>query len=532
MSRRTSLLVVVIALVVAIVRISGTYRVYSETFDEAVHIAAGMELLDKGRFSYEPKHPPLARVAVALGPYLSGIRSQGIPDHWDEGRAIVYLREPMHTLMLARLGILPFLILATMALWAWTRRLAGDAEAAVAVTLFTATPIILAHAGVATTDLALVATFAVLLFVSTLWLERPTRGRSVWLGVAGALTLTAKMSSLAFYGLTVLLVLALRWWWNRAEARESGAPVERLPLSAAHVRSLLITAPVAFLCVWAIYGFQHSTLRGVPFPLTTLIQGVKDLAIHNETGHASYLLGEAYWDGRWRFFLVGLGVKTPLTLLALGLAGAVLLVRKARANRDWRYAVPLLAAAAVLAVSIPARINIGVRHVLPVFLVLALCGGVAALAAWRSAGRGARLALVLLGIAGYASTARAHPDYLAWFNELAGRHPEAVLVDSDLDWGQDLPRLRDTLRARGIDSVTMAYFGSATPVKYGIPVQAKWERGQPVHGWFVVSQTLRSRGTAVLRKRHWTLYPDAFDWLDGTEPVARIGKSLLLYRLP
>ena len=107
-----------------------------------------------------------------------------------------------------------------------------------------------------------------------------------------------------------------------------------------------------------------------------------------------------------------------------------------------------------------------------------------------------------------------------------------MLVDSDLDWGQDLRRLRDTLRTRGIDSVTTAYFGSAVPEMYGIPVRAKWVRDTPVHGWFVVSQTLRQRGDAVLRNRKWTLYPDAFDFLDGIEPEARVGRSLLLYNLP
>jgi hypothetical protein len=107
-----------------------------------------------------------------------------------------------------------------------------------------------------------------------------------------------------------------------------------------------------------------------------------------------------------------------------------------------------------------------------------------------------------------------------------------VLVDSDLDWGQDLRRLKDTLAARGIDSVTTAYFGSAVPEMYGIPVRKKWKRDEPVHGWFVVSLTLRQRGDATLRRRVWTLYPDALSWLDAYEPEARIGKSLLLYRIP
>ena len=121
---------------------------------------------------------------------------------------------------------------------------------------------------------------------------------------------------------------------------------------------------------------------------------------------------------------------------------------------------------------------------------------------------------------------------LAYFNEVAGAHPERILVDSDLDWGQDLHRLRDTLQSRGIDSVTMAYFGSAAPGLYGIPVTRGYRRGDEVHGWFVVSETRRQRGDASLRGGTWTLYPDTFSWLDALPVEARIGKSLLLYRVP
>ena len=145
-----------------------------------------------------------------------------------------------------------------------------------------------------------------------------------------------------------------------------------------------------------------------------------------------------------------------------------------------------------------------------------------------------RLGFAAAAIAGLWSTATVHPEYLAYFNELGGSRPERILVDSDLDWGQDLPRLRDALRARGIDSVTIAYYGSGVPELYGIPVRRKWQRGDEVRGWFVVSQTLRQRGEAQLVRRtrddfEWDLRPQAFAWLDGREPAFTVGKSLLVY---
>lgn len=534
---RWSLLGLVLCLALGAGRIISTYEVFSETYDEGVHIAAGMELLDRGTFTYEPKHPPLSRVAVAIGPYLAGVRHQGIPDIWSEGRAIIHAANPDRTLFLARLGVLPFFMLAAFLVWLWARRLGGDGAALAALFLFTTAPPILAHSSVATTDIGLLATLLGVLYATMLWIESPTTSRSAWLGVAGAAALTAKLSSLAFFGVALVLMLALRWWWGaRGDASVPGWSSRVsgwLTLTPLHLRRLPIVVLVAFVFTWTLYRFQVGQLAGIPVPLTSLIQGVRDLASHNDVGHASYLLGRAYTDGHLLFFPVGLGVKTPLTLLALGLAGVVLLMQRARASRDWQHAVPLLGALAVLAVSVPARINIGTRHVLPVLAILSIGGGLAAVWAWQRWARPAtRGAIAVFAAAGLWSTVAIHPDYLAYFNELAGPHPERVLVDSDLDWGQDLRRLRDTLASRGIDSVTTAYFGSAAPEMYGIPVSHRYKHGDTVHGWFVVSQTRRQRGDAFLRNGTWTLYPDTFAWLDALPVEARIGKSLLLYRLP
>jgi hypothetical protein len=306
-----------------------------------------------------------------------------------------------------------------------------------------------------------------------------------------------------------------------------------LTLTPAQLRQLPVVASIAFLAMWSVYGFHLERVAGLPVPLTSFARGVRDLLLHNDRGHASFLLGRTYADGDAWFFPVALAVKTPLTLLALACGGIVLLVSRARARRDWQLSVPVLAIVAILAVTVPSRINIGVRHVIPVFGLFAICAGVAGAWAWqRWSAPAVRGVLALLAVAGLWSTMRIHPDYLAYFNELAGPRPERVLVDSDLDWGQDLRRLRDTLAARGIDSVTTAYFGSAVPELYGIPVRRRYKHGEPVHGWFVVSQTLRQRGDARLQRDGWEFRPDAYAWLDALPVEARIGKSLLLYRIP
>jgi hypothetical protein len=510
----------------AAMRIVATYTVFSETFDEPAHIAAGLELLDRGTYTYETQHPPLARIAAALGPYLSGSRSQGQPDMWNEGRAILYSGNTTRTLFLARLGMLPFFLLACAGLWTWTRRVAGESEALVAVALFTLSPPVLAHAGLATTDMAFTAAWIAFFWILTQWLDEPSTRNSVWLGAICAFVLTSKLSGIPFLGVAVPAIIGVRWRLQRAGGE---GRVRLLP----GLRPLGVAAGMALLGIWAVFGFQSRILDGMPLPLRLLWDGLQAAMRHNTRGQATYLLGRAYFEGDWRFFPVALGVKAPLTLLALGLGGAWLLARRARAAGDWRLWVPLIAALAVLVVTIPARINLGVRHVLPVFVVLAMTGGIAVAEVWRKTrvAPAVRAAFIVLVVAGLWSTARVHPDYLAYFNELAGAHPERVLVDSDLDWGQDLPRLADTLRARRVDRVTTAYFGSAEPAAHGVPVVAGWKRGDPVNGWFAVSQTLRQRGTAQVVNGRWELHPDALQWLDAYEPVARIGKSMLLYHV-
>src|SRR5262249_55715397 len=157
----------------------------------------------------------------------------------------------------------------------------------------------------------------------------------------------------------------------------------------------------------------------------------------------TYLLGRITQDGFPLFFPVALLVKSPLPFIALAVWGlrAVLRDADARSERQRRL-VPALVALTILVSVLPSRINIGVRHVLPIYPLMAVYVGPGLVALWRSARpRLGRALAVALAAWQLAIPVFAAPDYLPWFNALAGRHPENVLLDSDLDWGQDLFRL-------------------------------------------------------------------------------------------
>ena len=153
--------------------LAATYQTFSNTLDEPAHIAAGVEWLS-GRYDYDAQRPPLGRIAAGMGPYLQGERVSSASSPAEDGARI--LGRGAHyrtTLALARLGELPFFILLCAVVWGWGRRLTDERGAAIATVLAATNPSLLAHAGLATTDIALAATVVAALFAFVVWLDKP-----------------------------------------------------------------------------------------------------------------------------------------------------------------------------------------------------------------------------------------------------------------------------------------------------------------------------------------------------------------------
>ena len=507
----------------AAIAVISTYPVFNQTFDEPAHLAAGMEWLDRGVYLYEAQHPPLPRVAAAVGPYLGGARSLGNSDMYQEGRAILgegaqYRR----TLFLARLGMLPFLGLLLAVCAVWGSRVAGPPGAALATLLAAANPSLLAHAGIAGTDMAPAACVATAMLAWMRWREHPSLRRAILFGVAMALATVAKFSALVFLAPMLVLGEALRLLVPR---RSPGA-ADRAAIPWRHALAGLAAAA---LVVWAFYRFDVGTIWGhrITVPAPELFRGVKPFLKHATEGHPAFLLGERSDRGWWYYFFVALAVKSPLPLLALAAVGGVAAVRGARGDERWTALIPLVGVVAVLAVGMRAHVNLGIRLILSIYPFLAVLAARGSLFAWQRAGTPAsvavrRLAVALLLAATIAIPVRAWPDYLAYFNPVAGPRPERVLVDSNLDWGQDLYRLADTVRARGIDSVRVHYFGSTNLRAVGLPNARHLARHERTTGWIAASETFLAG-----------IWSDtALAWLARRTPVARIGPSMRLYYIP
>jgi hypothetical protein len=281
-----------VILVLGTLPVIGTYSVVSHTVDEPAHIAAGMELLDRGAFTYEQQHPPLARLAVAIGPYLLGARSHGETDIADEGLAILYMGgNYLHTLRAARLGVLPFFVVLVAITWVWAHRDFGAVAGAVAALLLVTTPPLLAHAGLATTDLPVAAACVLALFAFVRWLDYPNVCRTATVGAATALAITAKLSALAFLPVCFAAAVALRW---RGEFGRWS------PLSLVENASWELPVGMAAfaLSVWVVYACPADPLQ----PFAQLWAGVEEAAQHNAHGHESFFCGEVSNNGHWLLF--------------------------------------------------------------------------------------------------------------------------------------------------------------------------------------------------------------------------------------
>ena len=522
---------VLVLILIASVRIVSTYTVFNHTSDEPNHIACGMEWLDKGKYTYEAQHPPLARVAAALGPYPRCIRSQGSPTPNnltvpEEGTKILYRdRHYDLTLALARLGLLPFFWIACLTMYWWGQRYFGATAAVVTVFLFSFLPPVLAHAGLATTDMALTA-FLGAAFVSALaWLEQPGPRGGALFGACTALAMLSKFSVVAF--LPASLAVALIWFLSAERptlAWLAAAVKRRLP-------SFGLAVLVGLLVIWAGYRFSFGApdFTSLRLPAPQVFSGIRAVMRHNATGHPSYLLGERNITGFWYFYPVVLAVKTPLAFLFLLGYGVVLALRKRSPyRRAW---IPVSFAAGILLVGLESHINIGVRHILPIYMGFSILAAIAALRLlelsrarpWMRIG----LALLVAWFAG--SSLLAHPDYLPYFNELAGSEPEKIVVDSDLDWGQDMKRLATRLHQAGASELTFNPFIIADlEHQHGFPPIREMDVANPSPGWNAVSLTYLK----LARLGLWYSYLQVQPWPEHIAPTERVGKGVLLWYFP
>jgi hypothetical protein len=517
-------------IVIGCIRIASTWRTFSDTVDEATHIGAGLELLQYHTYELHPLNPPLPRIVMAAAPLADGMRWPPDGNRFQKIHAIMYGHGKYErNLVLMRVGNLLFFILAGWALFVWARREFGEREALIAVLLFTTQPVILGYSGLATSDVAGTAGVAVALIAFSAWLRRPDVPHTVLLGAGYAFSILMKFTSIAYVPAACAAIYIVRLMGDSERRRERLRALTTLPL-----------VPIAaFAVIWAGYAFTVGKLVDVanfqhefglldhvllshlppstPLPAPAFFRGIGGLGI----GHAnvqSYLFGHVSSEGWWWYFPAAVGLKTTLAFFALIVAGAG--AAWSSRSRLWTMAEALAGAAAILAVAMPSSVDLGVRYVLPVYVPLTAAAAIGTVALLDSARKKIRIAVMLLVSLHIVASLAAHPDYFPYFNALAGRDPGRYLIDSNLDWGQDLLRLRSTARTLRINSMAVN-LGYHDYEALGFPPQHEVKSMHPEKGWIAI-------GEHVYRFEHAN---GAWSWLDPF-PMTRVGMSIRLYDIP
>ena len=435
------------------------------------------------------------------------------------GQALLYrgVNDADQLLTWSRLMQVVITLSTGLVIFGWARSLSNNTGGLIALTTWVFNPMALAYGHLVITDPGLAFTFALALWAFNRFAAQPNPMRATLAGLTIALALLTKYVAVIL--LPVCAVVAgLHIWRDRSEGRQWLVGLSVMALTCYGVILLCYAPywapPPAITAEMAAHlkvptWFTTSRLVLVP---RDYFRGLALMLVHAKQGHLAYLCGEWSERGWWYYFPVALALKTPVALL--GLAG---LCRVSR--RDGRL-VPLLGALIFLGFAMTSHADIGVRHVLPVFPLLSVVIGASVAKASR------RMQIAGWILCGWLAVAavRSCPDYIPYFNEVAGgaARGHEYLVDSNLDWGQDVKRLKTYVERHHTEKLSGSYFGPGGALAYyGIPFTG------------MDAQELATLHDAdVVVSATWLMRPE-YAWLrQQHEPVARVGHGLFVYRLP
>lgn len=499
--------VIILLLLVAVQTITSMSK-ESATNDELVHIAAGYSYLATGDFRANPEHPPLIKELSAV-PLLFLKPAFNASDYywinmndrnkwqWGHDFFFKYNSNADQLLFWARIPMVAIALLLGIYVFLWARDLFGEKAGLFALFLYSFSPDILAHARIVHTDLGVAA----FLFISSYYLWRffnkANKINLVLTGIFFGLALAAKFTALYFipvYGLLFAVFI-----FNKQLTKKES--LNRL------LNYAILLAVILFISVLILVLAYFFQLAAYP-------RGLAHVALHSTLGHESYLFGMRSFTGFWYYFFVAFFLKTPIPTMIFILLALFYVRRKDYYNESF-IIIPVLV---FFFISLFNKINIGARHILVVYPFLfvfasrlisikKLLGVIAALSLWY-----------------LVSSLLIYPHYLAYFNEFAGGPDNGYkyLIDSNIDWGQDLKGLKEYLVKNNINEwIYLGYFGKDSP-EYR---QINYEQlpCYPVKGTVAISVNLL-QGLDEEQEL-------CSSWLRDYEPIDKIGYSIFIYNI-
>lgn len=484
LSPQTALLIFAVCIVGLFILRFGFMRANSLAFDEFLHLQAGYRYWQCGEFANNPEHPPLMKFVAAapirhwhIDGYSSACGTKVVASRSadDSGNAGAIFRSPHSSEILwkarAFLVIFPLLLLVT--LFFTVRAWFGNLAAAIAALLFTIEPTMVAHGSFITTDMAVTASLFLTIVFGIEYVRRPRWWLAACCGVSLGMALASKHSAIL---LPILLLITM---WLTLLVRQS--------FKAAWLRTTIAWVAACIIGIallWSVYGFRYTALPHETTPAydpqktfehyhvenhlsshlvlfanrhhllpEAYLAGLADILGYSE--RATFFFGRFYQKGFWYYFPAALAIKLTLGLMLLAFAALLTpgIWRKQRENL-----IPLMfPALAYLAVAMLGKIDIGVRHVLPVIPFLIVFASIGA-AAWIQRSR--RSAVVVCAILAFTafSALGAAPLQLSYANEAFGgsNHTYRVLGDSNVDWGNTSNQLSAYVSAHHLQGASCA----------------------------------------------------------------------------
>ena len=581
-----------VALVLAIhaaLGISAAARL-TATHDEYWHLPVGLLNLRTGRFHFDNLNPPLCRMTAALPLcFTSAQTGSADVDHdamgW--GDVFVAANGPHYGtwFFLGRAMIVLISVLGGLVTAIWARELFGDSAGCLAALFWAFEPNLIAHGSLVTTDMGAAAFFVFTLFALWKFASRPGWKTALIFGGVLGLAQLAKFTSLLLYPISIaafaVIVIAGRArllpslhpgeGQEKTSQRELRAPTRAArdtggpkpppvaPNRIARIAGLWVVALLLSVVVLnagylfrgsfsslSSYDFQSATFRSVarqlqplrwmPVPLPRdYVEGLDHQRQVMEQKHPVFLDGQLSEDGSAHYYLWALFCKLPHPLQLLTIATLLwLVIPGSVARRPFLQLLILLPAVVMIGVAEGSRMQLGIRYVLPAipFLILFASQSTQWLDfkafPFRSLTTAVLAAWMLLSV-------RYHPHHLAYFNELAGGPlgGREHLLDSNLDWGQDLGGLKQYLDEHQSGEIGLAYFGTVPPSALGIGYHLPPSR-IPQPGRFAVSVNFEQGRPHWVRTPRGEIRPvdvGEFTYFRFFEPIARIGYTIDVFEL-
>lgn len=555
----------------------------SFTFDETAHITAGYSYLTQKDYRLNPEHPPLIKDLAALPLLFSDLNFpkdhpawlQKEPPQWwfqfDLASQFLYKsgNNPDQILLWSRTPLIMLLVFLGWFIFYWTKKLFGTKPALLTLFFFSFSPTFLAHGRLITTDVgaALGVVIATCFWLN--FLKNPSKKNLLLAGLILGIALLLKFSLillLPFFLLTALLyalihkLSLLKYSAFFIVAGIIALLFVILPVYQFHVsnypaeqqtRDTKFLLENSFLPEPAQKSVVWLSSQNLTKPLAHYLLGVSLVINRAGGGNTTYFLGEISAEGWKNYFPIVYLIKEPLSfhiLTLIALLSAILLLKKFlfgqnvfQRTKEWlKSHFPELAMLLFIGIywftSLNSKLNIGVRHLLPVlpFTFILVSLGIANLlkSSWLKLKYGLLTGLIAWQVISVFSI---YPHFLAYFNELVGGPDKGYLfaVDSNLDWGQDLKRLKKWLGQNNIDKIYLDYFGGGD-AQYELkekflPWQGKKSPTEfPKNNYLAVSVTLLQGGRAR-QVKGFDQPSDYYRWLDKYEPVAKIGHSIFVY---